>query len=196
MDHSHFTEEAITVGEYRWYALHIRCQHEKKVASSLQRDGFTTFLPLLHEVHRWSDRLKRVQVPLFPCYVFLRCRHSPEIRMVLLRTPGVLSIVGCHGAGDPIPDDEIDAIRAVVAQKVALEPYPFIALGERIRIVGGALDGIEGIIVRREGNRRLIISVTTIERSLAISLEGFCVQPVSAQRWPQLSLWAHDEGRT
>jgi transcription antitermination factor NusG len=160
-----------------WFAVQTRSRHEKLVACRLEGEGVDTFLPLLTQVHRWSDRRKTVQVPLFAGYAFVRVPIRPEIRLKVLQTDGVLSFVGVRGVGTPIPDDQIDGIRKLLASDIACTEYPFLKVGQRVRIRGGALDGITGILASRSGGRSLVISVEPIERSLAISIEGYDVEP-------------------
>jgi transcription antitermination factor NusG len=94
-----------------WYAFHTRVQHEKKVAAKLQEKGVGTFLPLLAQLHRWSDRRKMVYSPLFPCYFFVSLVHSMERRLRVRRGPGVFGFVGSRGIGTPIPKKEIEDIQ-------------------------------------------------------------------------------------
>lgn len=162
----------------RWYAIHTRSQHEKKVAASLETSGIETFLPVVEELRRWSDRCKIVQLPLFSCYVFVRIGHSPESRLAVLRTSSVLGIVSSHGVGLPIPNEEIEGVKMLLAQNIAFEPYPFLAVGQRVRICGGALEGLEGVVVGNRGNGKLLVSVNAIQRSLAIGMENYAVTPI------------------
>jgi transcription antitermination factor NusG len=131
----------------------------------------TTFLPLLKETHQWSDRKKQVEVPLFSCYVFVRSVYSPEIRHAVLRYRGVVDFVGTGGQALPIPDSEIDSIRRLLASGMPLMPHPYLGEGQRVRIRGGALNNIEGVVITNE-SRKLIVSVDMISRSVAVRLEG------------------------
>jgi transcription antitermination factor NusG len=171
-------DPAVVVGseELNWYALHCRPRHEKTVAQSLTERGVETFLPIVTEIHRWSDRKKSVQLPLFSCYVFARFVPNRADRLRVLRVGGVLGLVGSHGEGSPIPDEQIDAVRALVEGNVPWSPYPFLKIGQRVRIRGGALEGVEGILVSRNGNDTLVISVDAIQRSLAVRIEGYEVE--------------------
>jgi len=162
--------------ELNWYALHCRPRHEKVVTQSLIERGVETFLPTVTEVHRWSDRKKSVQLPLFSCYVFARFAPLRADRLRVLRVGGVLGLVGSHGEGSPIPDEQIGAVRALVQGEVPWSPYPFLRIGQRVRIRGGALEGVEGILVSRNGNQTLVISVDAIQRSLAVRVEGYQVE--------------------
>jgi len=130
VDHSH------------WYAVQTRARHEKVVSERLQEQGLTTFLPLIGEVHRWSDRQKKVELPLFSCYVFVRMvPENNEGRLRVYRVNGVFGIVGVRGEG-------------------------------------GSMDGVEGVLVARNGDRTLVVSIDAIQRSLAVRIEGYDVEAV------------------
>jgi transcription antitermination factor NusG len=159
-----------------WYAIHTRAQHERKVTLQLEEKGVTTFLPLVTEIHRWSDRRKAVEVPLFSCYAFVHMAHSVEARLNVLQTPGVLAFVGIHGVGIPIPDKEIEDIKTLLVRDAACTPYPFLKLGRRVRIRGGCFDGVEGILVGKNRDRSLVVSIELIQRSVAVQIDGYDVE--------------------
>src|ERR1700687_5665551 len=159
-----------------WYGLQARARHEKIVAKRLEDRGVTTFLPLVSEVHRWSDRKKSVQTPLFGCYVFARFVPNRSERLRALRVEGVFGLVGANGEGVPIPDEQITAVRSLVEGQFPWTSHPFLKIGQRVRIRSGALDGLEGILVSRNGDRTLVISVDAIQRSLAVRVEGYEVE--------------------
>jgi transcription antitermination factor NusG len=161
-----------------WYAVHTRARHEKMVLERLREQGITTYLPLIRETHRWSDRKKVVEMPLFNCYVFARFVPSNEERLRVARTLGVLQVVGAGGEALAIPDDQIEAVRSVAEGQLPWSVHPFLKIGQRVRIRSGALDGVEGILVGRDGERTLIVSVDVIQRSLAVRIEGYDVEPV------------------
>lgn len=173
---------ALPVQVPSWYAVHTRSKHEKKVVSELERRGVQTFLPLLTEVRKWSDRRMLVELPLFSCYVFVNIAPSPESRVAVLRTSGVLKFVGGNHELAGIPDTEIEQIQTILAKKVPFSPHPFLQVGQRVRIRGGALEGIEGILSQVRGSNRLVVSVQTIQRSLSITVDGFDVEPLQPQR--------------
>lgn len=160
-----------------WYALHTRARHEKVVAQRLEERGVTTFLPTMEEVHRWSDRKKVVEVPLFSSYVFAKIAPTNVDRLRVLRVEGVLRLVGANGEGTPIPDEQIESVRMLLERGTAVSSHPFLHIGQRVRIRGGALDGMEGILVSRDGDSTLVISVEAIQRSLAVRVEGYAVEP-------------------
>lgn len=169
---------ADAIEEQCWYAVHTRARHEKSVVQRLQERGVTTFLPLMSEVRRWSDRKKVVEVPLFGCYVFARIAPTNPDRLRVLQLDGVLSLVGKRGEGTPIPEGQIDSVRLLLDERIPWGSHPFLKIGQRVRIRSGALDGMEGILVARNGDRTLVISVDAIQRSLAVRVEGYDVEPV------------------
>src|ERR1035441_6812756 len=151
-----------------WYAVQTRARHERVIVQRFRDKGLTTFLPLVTEVRRWSDRLKSVELPLFSCYVFVKIAATNEDRLRVLRTDNVFDLVGVPRQGTPIPDEQIDAVRTIVEQRVDWETYPFLKIGQRVRIRSGALDGVEGLLVSRDGKRSVVVSVDAIQRSLSV----------------------------
>jgi transcription antitermination factor NusG len=167
-----------SVENAQWYAIHTRARHERRVEQRLSSQGMTTFLPITREVHRWSDRRKKIEVPLFSCYVFIHSALSPQDRLRVFRDDSVLGFVGVCGQGIPIPDEQIDAVRTLIAQDISWSFHPFLKAGQRVRIRGGALDGIEGIFLSRSGDDRLIVSVDAVQRSLAVRISGYDIEVV------------------
>jgi transcription antitermination factor NusG len=166
----------------QWYAIRTRARHEKRVAHQLQEKGIFTYLPMLSEVHNWSDRRKNVDVPLFSCYSFVRLLPSVEAHLAILRTPGVVGFLGTPGRASSIPDKQIEDIQTALAHNGACSRYPFLRVGQRVRVRGGSLDGIEGVLVALRDGRSLVISVGPILQSLAIRIEGYRVEIISAPR--------------
>lgn len=162
----------------RWYALQVRPRYEKKAAEELARKGVATFLPVWRQRHRWSDRWKTVEVPMFPGYAFVRMARPPEERVRILRTAGVMALVGNHGQGTPIPAKQIEDVEAVITNHVSCATHPFLRVGQRVRVRGGCLDGLEGILVEYESERRLVVAVEVIERAIAVRVLGYDVEPI------------------
>ena len=162
----------------RWYAVHTRSQHEHRVAQRIRAHGLSTFLPLQLQTHRWSDRLKRVEVPLFSCYVFVHTEMTDEDRRHILYADGVLGLAGVRGEGTPIPDEQIAAVRAILNGNVSFEAHSFLKAGQRVRIVGGSLSGIEGIFQSRAGEDTLVISIDALQRSILIRISGYEIKPL------------------
>jgi transcription antitermination factor NusG len=158
-----------------WWALYTRHHHEKSVADMLSAKGFEVFLPVYESVRRWKDRSKLLTMPLFPCYVFVR--SWPNRRMQVVTTPGIHMIL-FHGENIAIiPEAEIQAIRRTVEGPFQVEPYPFLKCGERVRVKRGSLEGVEGILVRKKGMYRLVLSVDMLAQSVAIEIDAADVEP-------------------
>ena len=161
-----------------WYALQTRSRHEKLVACQLETRGIAQYLPTIIEIHRWSDRRKRVELPLFPGYVFVRVIDCDDRRVEVLRTPGVVRFVGHSPSGTAVPDEQIESIKTLVREKVTCVSHRFLKIGQRVRVCGGSLDGLQGILVRRNGEDSLVISVDAIQRSLSFSIKGYDLEIV------------------
>jgi len=166
----------IVTAESEWYALHTRPRHERLVIQRLADRGVETFLPVVTEVHCWSDRKKKVQVPLFSCYVFAKVLPNRSERLRVLSVDGVLGLVGSHGEGTPIPDEQIDAVRILVDNALPWTSHSFLKVGQRVRVRSGALDGMEGILVSHNGSNSLVISVDAMQRSLAVRIQGYEIE--------------------
>jgi transcription antitermination factor NusG len=167
----------VSVNKLRWYAIRTRSRHEKVVGRQLQAQGIQVFLPLVTCVRQWSDRHAEIELPLFPGYTFVRIVYFSEDRIRILKAGGVVSFVG-QNSGVPIPDEQIETVRAILTQKVPVKHHPFLRVGQRIRVRSGSLKGVEGILVAVNGSRTLVISVEPIERSLCIKLDGYDVEVV------------------
>jgi transcription antitermination factor NusG len=162
--------------ESSWYAVHTMARHEKRIASQFEEKRVCTFLPLLRQIHRWSDRRTVVETPMFSCYAFVRMVQTVEERLKVLRTAGVLGFVGSERQGTPIPDEQIESLRKAISGKVPCLPHPFISAGKRVRIRGGSLNGVEGIHMPQGRDQRLVISVELLQRSVSIRVEGYDVE--------------------
>ena len=167
-----------TGARYPWFALQVRMRHETGVADHLQGKGYEWFLPLYKAQRRWSDRVKEVHSPLFPGYLF--CRFNPHDRLPILKTPGVTQIVGYSHVPVPVDEQEIQAIRKLVASGVSNFPCPYLEVGSKVRIEAGALRGLEGILMDLKGKRRLVLSITLLQRSVAVEIDSDAVSVVHA----------------
>jgi len=173
--------------ESAWWALYTRHQHEKTVADMLAAKGFEVFLPLYESMRRWKDRQKMLSLPLFPCYVFVRGGLNRRLQVVT--TPGVHMVLS-HGEHVAlIPEIEIEAIRKTLEGPFRVEPHPFLKCGERVRVIRGTLDGVEGILVRKKNQTRLVLSVAMVAQSVAVEIDAADVVPVtprdSSSAFPQ-----------
>ena len=164
----------------QWFALRVKSRCEKIVATMVANKGFEEFLPLYHCRRRWSDRVKSVDFPLFPGYVF--CRLNPRQRMPLLTIPGVLHFVGIGKAPAPIEDVEIAAIQTAVRSGLSIEPWPFLEIGQRVRLEDGPLAGLEGIFIGDSKQERIVVSITLLQRSIAVAIERHWAKPVDGTR--------------
>jgi transcriptional antiterminator RfaH len=156
----------------QWYAVQIRYRCERKVNAQLEHKGMETFLPLLDEIHRWSDRRQIVGMPLFSGYSFIRLEMSPLLRREVLRTAGVIGLITVAGVAAPIPGKQIEDVRQLLAQKIPCALHAFLKIGQQVRIRGGCLDKLEGILEERT-EKNLVISIGSIQRSVAIRIEGY-----------------------
>ena len=169
---------AMHAQELQWYAVHTRARHEKRVRQQLEGKSLEVFLPVYESVHRWNDRRALVSLPLFPGYVFVRIRLAD--RMQVATVPGVVRMVGCQGHPTPVPDAELAALRACCARQIRMEPHPYLVTGKRVRIKAGPLAEMVGILVRRKGRFRLVLSVNSITRSVVVEVDASDVAPVSS----------------
>jgi transcription antitermination factor NusG len=167
----------ITSTDSVWYAVHTRHQHERLVARTLASKGFEIFLPLYTEARQWRDRVKKVEVPLFTCYVFLR--GDLDRRLPILTTPGVHGMLSVAGKLAEIPEVEIEAVRSVIENEINVEPHPFLKCGDLVRVKSGALRGVEGFLVRKKGQARLVLSVSLLERSVAAEVDAGTVERIA-----------------
>jgi transcription antitermination factor NusG len=172
------TGRALEVERAFWFAVQTRPHHEKKVSAELTQKGLHSFLPVQRQRRQWSDRQKWIELPLFSNYVFVRMAEDPELRTRVLRTMGVVRFAGAPGHGTSIPDEQIHNLQTIVNQRIPLMPHSYINVGEKVRICGGALHGMEGVLVAIRDGRRFVVSVDLIQRSVAIQLEGFEVERV------------------
>jgi transcription antitermination factor NusG len=173
---SRFLPLALTPEGPNWYAVHTKARHEKRVAALFDEKHICTFLPLLHQIHRWSDRRCKVEVPMFSCYAFVHVVQAIDERLKILRTPGVLGFVGCERQGTPIPREQIESLRTAISQNIPCLPHPFVNAGMRVRIRGGSLDGVEGILERQGSDQSLVVSVELLQRSISIRVKGYDIE--------------------
>lgn len=166
-----------TPSEPQWYAVRTRSRYEKKVREQLAgRQGVEVFLPLWEHRSRWKDRIKRVEVPLFPGYCFASFRYSDRLRV--LKAFGVVDLVGPRGRPEAVPDAEIDAIHALVGSHLTYEPFPFLAEGMEVEVIRGPLMGVHGRLLRRDRDLRVVLSVMLIRQSVSVEIDATDVTPV------------------
>jgi transcription antitermination factor NusG len=159
-----------------WYALKVRPRCERLASTNLSAKGYELLLPFYKRKSRWSDRIKTVEAPLFPGYIF--CQFDVTKRLPILQTPGVLSVVGIGKLPEPIDGAEIDAVRKVMSSGIAYEPHSYLKIGDVVQVEHGALAGLIGIITQLKNEFRLIISVNLLMRSVAVEIDRAWVDPV------------------
>jgi transcription antitermination factor NusG len=159
-----------------WYALRVRSRFENTVAAHLHGRDHECFLPLHKCRRRWSDRIKEIELPLFPGYVF--CKFDPSNRLPILSIPGVFCMLGVGRVPLPVDEAEIAAIQTAVKSGLPRQPWPFLQIGQHVRIEYGPLCGVQGILLGFRGHQRLVLSVTLLQRSVAVQVDEAGVQPV------------------
>jgi transcription antitermination factor NusG len=171
---------AKSMNNFCWFALQIRSRWEGTTAALLRGKGLETLLPTYTTKRKWSDRFKVVEAPLFPGYVF--CRFDVHNRLPVLITPGVISVVGRGKTPIAVDEKEILSIQAAIGSGIHLEPWPYLEIGERVRVKDDVLDGMEGILTNFKGSDRVVISVTLLRRSVALEIDRSRISPLGSPR--------------
>jgi transcription antitermination factor NusG len=161
----------------QWFAFRVKSRFEKAVASSARGKGFEVLVPVYRTRRRWSDRSKSLDLPLFPGYVF--CRLRAEHRFPLLTIPGVVHMVGIGKIPVPIDDAEISALQTAIRSELQVEPWPFIEVGQRVRLESGPLGGLEGFLVNALERHRVVVSLSALQRSVAVEIDHHWLAPPS-----------------
>jgi transcription antitermination factor NusG len=162
--------------ETPWYAIQVKPRNEKVISTILENKGVQGFLPVYRSRRVWSDRIVQLDVPLFAGYLFCRF-DAARGRLPVISTPGVMRIVGIGGVATPIDNTEIQAIQTIVRSGAAAIPWPHLKTGSRVRIERGSLSGLNGILVEVKKQHRLVVSVTLLQRSVAVEIERDWVAP-------------------
>ena len=162
--------------ETLWYAGYTAARHEKRVAQHFAERGVEHFLPLYESIHRWNNGRHRVQLPLFPGYIFVRIALRDRLRVI--EVPGFVRLVGFSGLPCPLPEADINKMMQALNKGVLAEPYPYLTAGTRVEIQNGPLQGMTGILRRRQNKCRVVISVDLIMRSMVVEVEASDVIPV------------------
>jgi transcription antitermination factor NusG len=163
-----------------WYGLRVKSRHEHTVASHLRARGYESFLPLYKSRRRWSDRFKEIELPLFPGYVF--CQFDTSNRLPVVSIPGIVHVVGIGKIPVAIEESEIAAIQIAVKSRLPRQPWPFLEIGNKVQIEDGPLRGVGGILLGHRGHQRLVLSVTLLQRSVAVEIDEDLVRPVPQRR--------------
>lgn len=159
----------------QWFAIAVKSRSDKAVARVLETKGFETFVPLYKKQHRYRGRLESSELPVFPGYVF--CRFNPARRLPILTTPGVTSILGTGNRPSALLETEIASLQTAFKAQIPLLPFPFIQVGNRVRIEAGVLSGVVGIVVRIGQATRLVLSVTLLHRSVLLEVDRSDIYP-------------------
>jgi transcription antitermination factor NusG len=159
-----------------WLAVQTWPRYERKVATELEKKQIEVFLPLTTSEYQGSDRRRIVHLPLFPTYIFVRAPGTFESRRSVLRTNGVINFVGMRNAGTPIMESEIESVRVLLKRGISFHNHPFLNVGQRVRIREGSLDGVEGVLVEKNDDLSLVVSIQIIQRSLAICVAGYRIE--------------------
>jgi len=160
--------------EPQWYAVYTQAHHEKKTAAEISRRGVESFLPLYRSSRRWSDRRVELEMPLFQGYVFVHLRLAD--RLQVLQVPGVVRLVGFGGLPVPLPQEQIDTLRAGLGACQHVEPHPYLTVGRRVRFKSGPLAGMHGILLRRKGKFRVVIALELIQRAMIVDADASDVE--------------------
>jgi transcription antitermination factor NusG len=161
-----------------WYALYTRSRFEKKLLTELTDRSVEVFLPMREVLSRWKDRKKRIWVPLFPGYIFVHHFDTPANRYRILNLPGAVRFVGREGHADQVPEDQIAAVRTFLETSIAIDPYPYLRVGERVEVIAGPLKGIQGILVKKKGRFRFVVQVDLIRQAISVEIDASDVRPV------------------
>ena len=163
--------------EARWYAIYTCSRHEKVVAEELWQREIESFLPFREVVSQWKDRRKSVQFPLFPGYLFARF-PLVERRLDILKLPSVVRIIGFNGEPLPIPDEQVQAVKTLGFSTLPFDPHPYVAAGDRVRIIRGPLRGLTGFLAEKKTRCRFIVSVDLIQQAVACEVDAMAVEKI------------------
>jgi len=166
---------AASLLEPRWYAAYTCANHEKHVAAELDARTVEHFLPVYSSIRRWKDRRVRLNLPLFPGYVFVRVALCNRLRV--LQIPSVVQLVGFNGKSAALPDEEMEILRSCLSQGLRAKPHPFLTVGRQVRITGGPFAGLEGVLKRKKSSLRVVVSLGLIQRSVAVDVDVADVAP-------------------
>jgi transcription antitermination factor NusG len=173
-------EQPPEAGSVQWFALAVKPRHDKAVARSLESKGFETFVPLFRKRNYYPTRYKDSELPLFPGYVF--CRFNALFRLPIVTTPGITQILGNGNYPIPLEEAEINSLQTAVKAQLPIAPFPYLQIGQRVRIEEGALAGVEGIVIKLKQPLRLVLSISLLQRSVLLEVDS---ADVSARQVPR-----------
>jgi transcription elongation factor/antiterminator RfaH len=157
----------------QWYAIYVKSRHEFKVLERLRKLGIEAFLPAVERLRRWKDRKKLVKFPLFPGYLFVYIEKSYDLMLKVLKTPGVVNFIkNLQGEPATVPEEEIEPLKKAIESKRQIDPYPYLKEGQRVRIKNGALQGVVGVLKKKEKQHYLILSIHILQRSVSVKIDA------------------------
>src|SRR5262245_23301409 len=162
-----------------WYAIRTRSRREKLVHDQIAGRGLEAFLPVVERRRRWADRWKQVAFPLFPGYCFARV--SAADRLAVLKAKGVVEILGMNGEAVAVPDAEIEAVRTLVTTTLPFDPHPYLTVGMEVEVVRGPLDGVRGLLIRKDRKARLVLAIHLIRQAVAVEMDADDVRPLATR---------------
>ena len=181
----------VTNRQWPWFAILARSGREKYATMLLENGGFECFLPISKSTRKWSDRMKDIDVPLFPGYLF--CRMNPNDRLPVLTTPGVIQIAGIGKMPIPVEEHEIAAVRQIEKSGLSAMPWPYLRVGNTARIEEGPLRGVSGIVVKIKSALKLVLSIELLQRSIAVEIDRNWINPCNTT---ELRAGGHARGRS
>jgi transcription antitermination factor NusG len=182
-----WTNWALNGGSAQWFALSVKPRFDKVVAQALETKGYDTLLPLYRKQHKYGTRSRDSELPLFPGYVC--CRFNVHARLPVLTTPGVIQILGVGNIPSPLSDVEVQSLQTAMKARFPVEPYPFVEAGRKVRINGGALSGVEGIVISCNQRLRLVLSITLLRRSVLLEIDRDQVSSGGDPDWRERDVW-------
>jgi len=175
---SAFTYKLLTEHSPQWYAVHTRSRFEKAVSTQLSAKAVEVYLPSFGEVHKWKDRNKFVEMPVFPGYVFVRFAGDSATRLQIMKTPGAVRILGNRDTILPVPDDEINSVRRLLLSTGKCASHPFVREGDWVRVRRGPLQDLEGLLVRIKNQNRLVIAIELLSQAVSTEVDAGDVEPI------------------
>jgi len=170
----------------RWYAVYTHPRAEKVVASHLAQRDIENFLPLYSKVSRWKNGMKmHLELPLFPGYLFVKIPLADRLRV--LQTPSVATLVGAGTRPIAVPEQEIEILRAQLS-RVAAIPHPYMSIGDRVRVVSGPLQGLEGFLIQKKNEDRFILSMDLIMQSMSVEIDTCDIEPIPGVQAHQIMM--------
>lgn len=155
-----------------WYAIHTRSRHEFVVKDELLKKNYEVFLPTVDKLRKWKDRKKIVTFPMFSGYLFVKTEITKEKLLEILKTRGVVRVLGYTPLSPaPVPEVQIENLKKLVSSGIQADPYPYLKEGELVRIKKGPLEGVTGILKKRENIYKLVLSIDLLQRSISIAID-------------------------